>query len=144
MIKVERDKRYKMIVYVHNSADDSMGRALTNTRVKVSLPQCNGVQMFSNAFITADNSDPGEVWDGATFWADEVFNLVYIPGSAKLCNNYFTCKTSDYRKGAPLTDNLLVQAGQQIGYDALDGIVRGNYAYTGYVYFGLLPQFSSK
>ncbi len=143
-IKVERDKRYLMVIYVHNSANELPENALKNTRVKVSLPQCNGVQSFSNAFVTADNAEPKEVWDGVTFYADEIFNLVYIPGSARMCNNYFTCREDAQKKGTPLTDSLFSQPGQQIGYDSLDGTLLGNYKQDVYVYFGLRPQFCAK
>jgi hypothetical protein len=142
VIRVERGKFYVLSIYVHNSANESPEMALVNTRAKVSLPVCAGKQISTNAFLSADNASPDTVWGGVTFWSDEIFNLAYVPGSARICNNYFTCRADDERQGTPVTDALFTLAGQQVGFDSLDGVLHGNYNEATYIHFVVRPQFA--
>ncbi|MGW4532524.1 hypothetical protein ACWEOI_16370 [Nocardia sp. NPDC004340] len=141
-IKVERGKYYVLMIYIHNSAGDADGKIATNTRAKVNLPTCTGRQISSNAFITSDNAQPGEIYDGVSFWSDEDFNLAYVAGSARMCNNFFTCRDDVSTKGVPLPDDILTSHGALLGYDKLDGKFRGNYKYSAYIYLTVRPQFA--
>jgi hypothetical protein len=141
-IRVERGKTYLLRIYVHNSAADSDEDVAKDTRVMVNLPVCTGRKIASTAWITSSNSWPREIWDGVTFSADEFFNLVYVPGSARLCNNYFTCDPAKGGQGAPISNDFLTNKGALTGYDSLDGSVRGGYRYSSYLGFEVRPQFS--
>lgn len=141
-IRVERGKFYILMIYVHNSGGDADSRIALDTRVSVSLPTCTGRQVHSNAFVDSDNAQPSTIWDGVTFYSDERFNLAYVAGSARLCNNHFTCKDDGSTLGVPLSDDIMTKNGALIGYDKLDGKFRGNYRYSAYVYILVRPQFA--
>lgn len=143
-IRVERGRYYLLMVYIHNSAGEADDKIATDTRVKISLPTCTGRQVSSNAFITSNNSQPAEIWDGVSFWSDEDFNLAYVAGSARMCNNFFTCKKDGSTKGVPLPDDIMTSHGALLGYDKLDGKFRGNYQHSAYVYITVRPQFAPR
>lgn len=143
-IKVERGKYYVLRIYIHNSAGEAEDKVTTNTRVSVSLPNCTGRQIASNAFIAADNAEPKQVYDGVSFWGDEDFNLAFVAGSARMCNNFFTCKIDGSTHGLALPDDIMTSHAALLGYDKLDGRFRGNYKYSAYVYITVRAQFAPK
>ncbi len=143
-IKVERGKTYRLRIYIHNSASESNADVAKGTRVLVRLPTCTGRRILSNGFITSTDAEPGEVYGGVTMLSDELFNLAYIDGTARLCNNHFTCRPAEGKNGAPISDDFLTKQGALIGFDALDGDVRGGYQYSSYFSFEVRPQFAAQ
>jgi uncharacterized repeat protein (TIGR01451 family) len=121
-------------VYVHNNADPSKnGTSLlgagvaTNAKVKVTLPTTNGRSAVANAFISADNAAPKEVFDSMDFVTSGAsgFSLEYEKGSAKIYNNASLT-------GRPVDDSI-VTTGAAIGYDKNDGRVPGCFQYASYI-----------
>jgi hypothetical protein len=72
--------------------------------------------------------------------SDTIFNLSFVKGSAMICTNHFICK-EDGSGGAAISDDFLTSKGALVGFDALDGIVRGNYANSIYFLYKVKPQF---
>jgi hypothetical protein len=102
----------------------------------VNLPTCTGEGIASNGIIESTDAFPEEIWGGTTFKADQMFNLAYVPGSARLYNNGFGAK------GTPLSASILTSTGVLIGYKQLDGVVPAGYQYSCYVTFEVRPQFA--
>lgn len=138
-VTVQRGHTYSVTVYVENSAlDDVAALSATDSRLKVSLPTCDGHRIASNAFVTSPTSYPREIWGGVTFQADERFNLAYVSGTARLFSNAWPSPD-----GLPLNaeEELFTSKGIPLGYEEMDGTVRTGYQYSMYVSFDVTPQF---
>jgi len=129
-VRVEHGKRYSIRVYVRNSAADMPDNVATDTRVRYALPDCKGTQLGVNAYIRSPDAFPIEVWDGVNFHADIPFRLRYVANTAVLESNGFPGPPPG--KSINGTD-FLSRPGQLIGFDNLDGQVRGGYYYAMYL-----------
>lgn len=147
-LKVEPGKTYRGYIYVHNNASkvlndaahDYKGIAL-NTQLRVSLPNSvtPGTKARINAYITADNAQPKQVWDEAYMTADSAVAIRYVPNSAKYYNNGPT-------NGATIADSFLT-TGAPLGFDSLNGRLPGCNEYSGYILFDFVvdkPDFTFK
>lgn len=137
--KVERGGTYLISIYIENSTiDDAVELASTNTRVAVNLPGCSGERIASGAFITSDTAFPREIWGGVTFVGDEVFNLAYVEGSARIESNAWPGPD-----GYAVSSDLFTSAGVPLGYEEMNGVVLPGYQYSMYLSFEVRAQFSS-
>lgn len=135
-LKVEPGKTYRGYIYVHNNASkvlndaahDYKGIAL-NTQLRVNLPNSvtPGNKARINAYITADNAQPKQIWDEAYMTADSAVAIRYVPNSAKFYNNGPT-------NGATIADSFLT-TGAPLGFDSLNGRIPGCNEYSGYILF---------
>ena len=125
---------YLVRVYVHNDAAANLNLKATNVRTKVNVPTTTGKSVQLGGFITSDNAAPQEIWDSAALTSNSDFNVAYVAGSARLYNNAFG------QTGAQLSDGIVTDAGAQLGYDKLDGIIPGYMQYAGYVTFKVKVQ----
>jgi uncharacterized repeat protein (TIGR01451 family) len=135
-VTVEEGKEYLVRVYVHNNAKASLNLKATNTRVSASVPTTTAKNVSISGFVSADNANPGKVWDDASFTSDKNFNLAYVPGSAMIYNNGYAAGG----QGKSLPDSIVTSAGALVGYEAANGIVPGCFEYVNYVYFKVKPQ----
>lgn len=130
-IKVENDKEYIIRLYAHNNSPNGEKSVSEKTHVSFSIPTSTAKEVHVHGFIYSDNASPQEYWDSITFYADNVFHLEYIYGSALLVNNGIGSN-----RGVQLSDEIVTKAterGIQIGYDKLDGRVPGCYEYSNYI-----------
>lgn len=135
-LTVQDGKEYLVRVLVHNNAASNLNLVARNTRVSVNVPTTLTNSATINGFVRADNSNPGEVWDSAVMTSDKKFNIGYVTGSAAYYNNMFT-------NGTPLSDNIITNAGAQVGYEAMDGNLPGCYQYSGYATFKVKVSMST-
>jgi uncharacterized repeat protein (TIGR01451 family) len=133
-VTAQAGHEYLVRVYVHNDAAANLNLKATNVRTKVNVPTTTGKSVQLGGFITADNAQPGEIWDSATFNSSSDFNVAYVAGSARLYNNVYT------KDGIQLSDNIVTDTGAQLGYDKLDGVIPGCMQYAGYVTFKVKVQ----
>ncbi|MGV9675434.1 hypothetical protein ACWDSJ_09165 [Nocardia sp. NPDC003482] len=134
-IQVQRGKKYLLQVYIHNSAGDFDYMAAKGVRLAINLPACTGRRISSAAFVTSSNSYPGQVWGGVTFTSDQDFNVAYYDGNAAVLNNV------NPNPGFSIPGNdFLTSKGQLVGFDQMDGIVRGGYKYSLFFTFTVLVQ----
>jgi uncharacterized repeat protein (TIGR01451 family) len=135
-ITVQPGKEYLVRVYVHNNAASSLNLKAVNTRVSASVPTTTGKNVSISGFVSANNSDPLQVWDDIHFNSDKDFNLAYITGSAQIWNNGYA------QNGKPLPDSIVTSTGALVGYNGPNGEVPGCFQYANYVYFKVKPQFA--
>lgn len=147
-LKVEPGKTYRGYIYVHNNASKVLNDAAheykgvaLNTQLRVSLPNSvtPGNKARINAYITADNAQPKQVWDEAYMTADSAVAIRYVPNSAKYYNNGPT-------NGATIADSFLT-TGAPLGFDSLNGRLPGCNEYSGYILFDFVvdkPDFTFK
>lgn len=141
-IQAERGKTYVLRLYIHNSAGDhSPDLVAQGARVSVSLPVCTGRRVATNGFIDSTNAIPSQVYGGVSFISNQPFNLAYVKGSAMICTNHFVCN-ADGTGGAPISEDFLTNKGALVGYDALDGEIRGGYQYSVYFIYKVKAQFA--
>lgn len=147
-LKVEPGKTYRGYVYVHNNASKVLNDAAheykgiaVNTQLRVSLPNSvtPGNKARINAYISADNAQPKQIWDEAYMTADSAVAIRYVPNSAKYYNNGPT-------NGAAIADSFLT-TGAPLGFDSLNGRLPGCNEYSGYILFDFVvdkPAFTFK
>lgn len=132
-IKVKVGDEIKLRTYVHNNADSSLNDAAhqykgiaRNTKVKISLPTAVGTEMNAVSQISADNANPGSVFDTTNFVSADgtPYKLSYVAGSAYA--------DTHVRAGMPLSDSI-VAGGALIGENGPDGNVPGCFEHDMYV-----------
>lgn len=132
-ISVKPGDEIKLRTYVHNGADGSLNDAAhqyrgiaRNTKVKISLPTGVGTKMNAVSQISADNAQPGSVFDTTDFVSanGQPYRLSYVAGSAYADTHAHT--------GMPLSDSI-VTSGALIGENAADGNVPGCFDHDMYV-----------
>ncbi|QQS18594.1 hypothetical protein IPL68_00610 [Candidatus Saccharibacteria bacterium] len=120
-------------VYVHNNAADNLNGTnnsgvgvAKNTKVRVWLPSVTDTVLRANAYVSADNASPKEVYDTVDMVAPTTankFSVQYVPGSAVAYNNYAGLA------GLKLSDSI-VTSGAPIGLSQPDGIIPGCFKYA--------------
>lgn len=127
-VNVQAGHEYLVRLYVHENSATSLNLHATNTRVKVALPTTTANSVDISGYVSADNANPTQVWDDATFAsANGNFNIAYVPGSAILYNN------ATGQAGRAVNDSIVTNSGAQVGYTANDGNWPGCFQYAGYV-----------
>lgn len=124
-IPVKVGDEIKLRTYVHNNADGAYNNAAhnysgiaRNTKVKISLPQGVGTKMNAVSQISADNAQPGSIYDTVDFASSDgkPFKLSYVAGSA-YANTHEPTEL-------PLSDSI-VSSGALLGEKTADGNVPG-------------------
>lgn len=133
-VEVEADKEYLVRLYVHNNAAANYNLEAVNTRVMVNVPTTLGNSVRIDGSVLADNANPKQVWDNVVMTSDKKFNVAYVQGSAVYYNNV---DPSGTRK---LSDSIVTSSGALVGYEALDGKVKGCFEYSGIATFRVKVQ----
>lgn len=135
--------QYLVYIYFHNNASSTFNDAAHNhsgvalrTRMAstfstVLTPSEKGTV---SATITADNANPGSVWDEAYMVtsADKVL-MHYVAGSAHIYNDWKT-------NNSVLSPNLFSETGTLLGLNALNGVIPGCEEYHGVVTYALQAE----
>lgn len=129
---VTADGEYQVRLYVHNNAKAPLNLVATNTRATVALNGAAGKRSAITGYVSADNANPGKVWDDAALVSAKNFTMSYVPGSAKIYNAGFAGDA-----GVALPDSLFSTDGTLVGYNGLDGKVPGCSQYVSYIYFNV-------
>ena len=127
---------YVVYVYYHNNASSSLNASgvgvAKGAYVKAEIPAvvakgANGVKAVG--YVGATNSNPGQVWDDISFNNTTTADIAlkYIPSSA-------TIHSFGAVNGKTIADSI-VTTGAPIGYDSLNGELKGCNEYAGYVTF---------
>lgn len=126
-IKLEPGKEYEGYVYYHNNAAANLNLVAKDTTMRVELPAVVDGTATTNAYVSASNATPREVFDDATLTSSSAVALRMVPGSAKIHSHGAV-------DGQKLSDSLIT-SGVKLGYDKLDGKVPGCDEFAGYVTF---------
>ncbi|MBR3368537.1 DUF11 domain-containing protein [Candidatus Saccharibacteria bacterium] len=144
-VEVVPGRQYIVYIYFHNNASatyndkehDRAGIAkvttLSSKFVKILTPDTKGAV---SATVSADNANPGSVWDEAYFTtkSDKVL-MRYVEGSAKI---YLDSKWK--MNGAVLPTTLFTETGTLLGLNGLNGIIPGCEEYHGVVKYVLQAE----
>ena len=135
-IDVTPGHEYVVFVYYHNNASSSLNASgvgiAHGAYVRAEIPGVIG-QGANNVkavgYVGASNANPTFVWDDISFNNKTQGDIAmsYVPASATIHNFGAT-------DGAALSDSI-VTTGAPIGYDALNGDLKGCNEYAGYVTF---------
>lgn len=111
---VTQDAEIEAKIYIHNNADPALNDTpgnpgiAKNVTVKVELPSGIAQTQDVKALIGASNAVPTSIFDTLSLTGDQgrVFELAYVPGSAKLIDGGVTTTISDnlVTTGATLAD----------------------------------------
>lgn len=133
---VEPGKTYTAYVYYHNNASStyndeahSYKGIANNAKMRIAMPGGlkAGERTGMTGYVSADNAQPGEVYDNTFMTATSDVSLRYVPGSAKISSRGPV-------SGQTLPDSLF-NTGALLGYDSLSGKLPGCNEYAGYVTF---------
>lgn len=133
---VEPGKTYTAYVYYHNNAsstynDEAHGfkGIANNAKMRIAMPGSltAGQRTGMTGYVSADNAQPGEVYDNTFMTASSDVSLRYVPGSAKISSRGPV-------SGQALPDSLF-NTGALLGYDSLNGKLPGCNEFAGYVTF---------
>jgi len=124
-VQVKDGQELLVTTYFHNNAAANLNLVAKNTRVRVALPSSDSSSQSIKSHITADNSNPLEVFSTVDLKGTENFTLDYIEGSAQLKTNKVTTALSD----------AVVSGGVLVGTNGPDGNVPGCGEFSGYVTF---------
>ncbi len=145
-IQLKPGKEYEVSVFYHNNASSTLNDAehdyagiALNAMMRVQMPASvkAGQEARITGFVSADNAQPGQVWDEAYGQASQDMDLRYVQNSAKI-------HTNGAINGQTLPSSLLT-TGALLGYDAFDGKLPGCNEYEGWVVFRfktVAPDFS--
>ena len=142
-VEVVPGRQYLVYVYFHNNASSTFNDSAHNnsgvalkTRMATSFstvltPSEKGK---ITATITAENSNPGSVWDEAymTTTTDKVL-MHYVSGSAKIYNDWRA-------NGSVMPSSLFTPEGTLLGLNALNGVIPGCEEYHGVVTYVLQAE----
>ncbi len=132
-VRLEAGKTYEVYSYYHNNASPSIGTTAIgiadNVRMSANFPAQikAGEKLSVNTIISASDTNPLSVWDGAYVTADSDLYLRYVPGSAMIHNG------GDLNKQAVGPDYLFSEGGALLGYNKFSGLLPGCNEYAGYV-----------
>ena len=142
-VTVVPGRQYLVYIYFHNNASSTFNDAAHNhsgvalrTRMSsafstVLTPSERGTV---SATITADNTNPGSVWDEAymTTTTDKVL-MHYVAGSAHIYSDWKA-------NNSVLSPNLFSETGTLLGLNALNGVIPGCEEYHGVVTYVLQAE----
>lgn len=138
-IQIQPGKEYEVYIGYHNNAASNLNssgvgiaqqvRLSAQFPTKVSPSQRGTV----SAIISAENTDPKEVWDEAYLTALEEVTLRYKEGSAKIYNSFAT-------NGAVLSESMFSETGTYLGVNKLDGWLPGCAEFSGRVIYTLVAE----
>lgn len=142
-INVVPGRQYLVYIYFHNNASATFNDSVHDysgvawkTRMASAFPTVltPSDRGTISATITAENSNPGSVWDEAymTTSTDKVL-LHYVPGSAHIYNDWKA-------NGSIMPSALFTEEGTAIGLNALNGVIPGCEEYHGVVTYVLQAE----
>lgn len=132
-VTVTAGKTYEVYIYYHNNADaHEVGKTAIGiadgVAMKSSFPATimKGEKGTVTGIITASDTDPLSVWDGAYMIGGEDVYLRYVPGTATIHNG-------GALDGQNIGPDYLFGDGALLGYNEFSGILPGCNEYAGYV-----------
>lgn len=139
-VTVEPGKTYEVYIYYHNNADaHEVGKTAIgiadNVKMKSSFPATvkGGERATVTGTITADDTDPLSVWDGAYLNPTQDLYLRYVPGTATIHNG-------GTLNGQPIGPDYLFGDGATLGYNKFSGILPGCNEYAGFVTYQIFAD----
>lgn len=134
-VTLQAGKTYQVMAFYHNNASSGLNASGEGIAKDVTLRMQMPAEVAGNTtslvsgFVNSSNANPTSVWDSANMQnagADKLY-LRYVQGSAKVTSNGAV-------NGQTLPDAFLT-TGTPLGYDALDGTLKGCNQYSGYVIY---------
>ena len=136
-ITIEAGKQYEVYIYYHNNASSSYNDeehdyagVARDVRLAASFPGelSAGDTGIVSAAISAGNTEPEAVWDGAYITAEEDVTLSYVEGTAKIYNDWDV-------NGSVLSESLFSEEGTFLGLNELNGVILGCDEYSGSIVY---------
>ena len=138
-INLQAGKQYTVMVYYHNNASSTLNDAAhqykgvaQNAKMRVQMPSTvlAGEKARITGFVSADNAQPGTVWDEAYASASSNVALRYVPNSATIYSNGAV-------DGQKMPESLYT-TGANLGYNELDGKLKGCNEFAGWVTYNIV------
>lgn len=139
-VTVTAGKTYEVYIYYHNNADaHDVGKTAIGiadgVAMKSSFPATvmKGEKATVTGIITAADTSPLSVWDGAYLIGGEDVYLRYVPGTATIHNG-------GQLNGQNIGPDYLFGDGALLGYNQFSGLLPGCNEYAGYVTYQIFAD----
>lgn len=142
-IQVVPGRQYLVYIYFHNNASSTFNDSAHNhsgVAMKTRMSSSFSTVLTPNergkitGTITAENANPGSVWDEAymTTGTEKVF-MHYVAGSARIYNDWKANNTV-------IPSSLFTEQGVYLGLNGLNGVIPGCEEYHGVVSYVLQAE----
>jgi uncharacterized repeat protein (TIGR01451 family) len=138
-IQIVPGKEYEVLIRYSNNAAPDLNRTGVGIAQQVRLSTqfssvvTPGRRGLVSAIISASNTEPREVWDGAYFTALQDTPLHYKDNSAKIYNDWKS-------NGKTLAESLFGSLGTYLGANDLDGRLPAGEKFSGHVKYTLVAE----
>ena len=138
-VHVEPGKEYEVCIGFNNNGSPDLNSTGATIAQQVRLATIFPKEVPPDkdcivyAIISASNTRPLQIWDGATFVSSQIVTLRYKRGSAKI-------KVSGNANGRVLSENLFSNEGVYLGWHELDGLVPAGDSASGCVIYRLVAE----
>lgn len=126
LIEVHDGGEYQVNAYFRlDGPGDQVAEAV---RYRLEVPGCAGHRIGVSGSVTAENTYPLTIWDGAEFWARDNFTLTVVPDSAIVESN-----AHPGPEGLPVSTQLIVSDGLPLPTGAEGATMAPGYGEAVYV-----------
>ena len=142
-IQVVPGRQYLVYIYFHNNASSTFNDSAHNhsgVAMKTRMSSSFSTVLTPNergkitGTITAENANPGSVWDEAYMTTDtEKVFMHYVAGSARIYNDWKANNTV-------IPSSLFTEQGVYLGLNGLNGVIPGCEEYHGVVSYVLQAE----
>lgn len=137
-VEVHNNQEYLVRIYARLDGPDAY--SAKGTTLVVNLPTCTGHRIGYAAILSSLDTFPSEVWDGASFWSRNDFNLALVPDSGTVYGNAWP-RNEKGQLGLPYpVGDLVTSKGIPLGSEKLDGVFKPGYENAVYVTFKVRAQ----
>lgn len=145
-VKIEAGKTYNVYIGYHNNAAGNLNESgygiaqrvrvatqFTETLEAGETGEINAIIEYGYYPAGTTEFTYAQVYDGASYTADEKVTISFVPGSAIIHNGWAL-------DGTVMPDQIATTAGDYIGLDALDGVIPGCSEYSGHIILQLTAK----
>jgi uncharacterized repeat protein (TIGR01451 family) len=142
-------REYTIWAFYHNNANPTLNSAAENqrgiarnARIRAEIPSVvpqGSTGTAGNVFLSADNANPGQVWDTIRMsnGSDGDIAVRFVQGSATLTNFANNNPSDQTQRTFNLPDAIVGPSGTLLGFNQMDGNLPGCNEYSGFVMFNI-------
>lgn len=130
---------YDVKLYMNNAAADNLNLVAHDVRAHINLPTKEntfGYAFEVNGFLYSSNSTPNEIWDNIVLKGKQPFQVQVL--DREYHNNAGVFNLSE-----DVVNSKGIGTGALLGYESMDGNIRGTYEESGYVILTFKPVFQA-
>ena len=135
---------YSVKLYVNNAAADNLNLVAHDVRVHINLPTKEntfGYAFEVKGFLYSSNSTPNKIWDNIVLKGKQPFHVQVL--DREYYNNVGVFNLGEDVVSEDVVNSKGIGTGALLGYESMDGNIRGTYEESGYVTLTFKPVFQA-